>query len=233
MNHNPLDKHAPQPVVTVLKVAHLAIKNNNYLVVDPVTRDALLIDPAWQPDTIGAALADAGGRLRGILLTHAHPDHVHLARPLSEQHRCPVWMSAREVAASGFQAERLIAFDAAPWQAGSLRVEPLPTPGHTPGCVCYRIGSHLFTGDVLFNEGCGICPDLDAAYAMYDSLELLKASVAPHTRIYPGHTYLAPPGLTFASVLERNLYLQFRDRESFAAYRLRPGQDPRKLFDFR
>lgn len=225
-----------EPDVTLVRVAHMTMKNNNYLVVDPLTRDALLIDPAWQADLIEAALADAGARLCGILLTHAHFDHVHLAQPLSSRHRCPVWMSAQEIAASGFHAERLVAFDpfdGASWQVGRLQIEPLLTPGHTPGCVCYRIGSHLFSGDVLFNEGCGLCPDLAGAHAMYDSLALLKARVAPNTRIYPGHTYHAPPGQTFEAVLSGNIYLQFRDRHSFAAYRLRKGQDMRKLFDFR
>lgn len=233
MNGSRRDDCAVEPTVTVLCVSQNTMKNNNYLVVDPLSRDALLIDPAWQPDLIETALTDAGARLRGILLTHAHFDHVHLARPLSSRHCCPVWMSAREIAASGFSAERLVAFDAAPWQVGRLIVEPLLTPGHTPGCVCYLIGSHLFSGDVLFNEGCGFCPDLEAAHAMYDSLALLKARLAPHVRIYPGHTYHAPPGLTFMEVLARNIYLQFRDRHSFSAYRLRKGQDLRKLFDFR
>lgn len=233
MNAIRLGEHLVEPVVTVLRVAHLAMKNNNYLVVDPVTRDALLVDPAWQPEIIEAALADAGARLRGILLTHAHADHVHLAEPLSERHACPVWMSAREIAASGYRAARLAGFDAAPWQVGRLRIVPLATPGHTPGCVCYLIGAHLFTGDVLFNEGCGMCPDVAAARVMYDSLAMLKARLAPHTRVYPGHTYFAPPGLTFTEVLERNMYLQFRDPHSFAAYRMRKGQDVSRWFDFR
>lgn len=232
MNGFPSGDHIVEPVVTLLCVSHMTMKNNNYLVVDPGTRDALLIDPAWQPDVIEAALAQAGARLRGILLTHAHFDHVHLAQPLSERHGCQIWMSAREIAASGFNAKRLIALGPAPWQVGRLRIEPLLTPGHTPGCVCYLIGSHLFTGDVLFNEGCGMCPDLAGAHAMYDSLAMLKARVAPHTRVYPGHTYLAPPGQTFAEVLGHNIYLQFGDRHSFAAYRLRKGQDTRKWFDF-
>ena len=222
-----------QPEVVVLHVARGFMKNNNYLVIDPATRQAVLVDPAWEIEVIEAALAEHRAQLSGILLTHAHFDHIDLARPLSQKYACPVWMSWREIAASGFQAERLIGIDETPWSLGRLRIEPIPTPGHTPGCVCYLIGDHLFCGDVLFAEGCGICKDLDAAHAMYDSLCLLKRRLSAHTRIYPGHTYVRPPGRSFAEVLGCNLYLQFRDRDSFAAYRLRKGQSERKLLDFK
>ena len=49
---------------------------------------------------------------------------------------------------------------------GRHTFEVIHTPGHTPGSVCYRIGANLFTGDVLFAEGCGLCPDADSADRM-------------------------------------------------------------------
>lgn len=221
------------PEVTLIEVAAGAMKNNNYLVVDPATRQALLIDPAWQRDKLEIALRQAGARLSAIAITHGHFDHVHLAGELSAAHDCPVWMSQREIDATGFDLPRLQPIDETPRALGALRIEPILAPGHTPGCLCYRIGDHLFAGDVLFLEGCGLCRDEAAAYAMFDSLERLKRELAPTTRIHPGHTYLRPPGLPFAEVMRWNMYLQFTDKHSFAAYRLRRGQDPRKLFDFR
>jgi hydroxyacylglutathione hydrolase len=68
---------------------------------------------------------------------------------------------------------------------------------------------------------------------MFDSLEKLKARLQPHTHIYPGHTYLRPPGQRFADVQNCNMYLHFPDRRAFAAYRLRAGQSARRLLDFR
>ena len=105
--------------------------------------------------------------------------------------------------------------------AEALRLEP---------CGSSRIGNNLFTGDVLFAEGCGICMDVPSAFAMYDSLERLKRRLHPDTHIFPGHTYVRPPGQKFSEVLRCNMYLQFNDRESFAAYRLRKGQT--RLLDF-
>ncbi|SAL32886.1 beta-lactamase domain-containing protein [Caballeronia udeis] len=219
--------------VVVLHVAHERMKNNNYLVVDPVTRQAVLVDPAWEIGKIEAALAAEQAVLCGILITHSHPDHINLAKPLSELYGCPIWMSKREIEVSGFRAERLVGIDETPWVVGNLTITPLLTPGHTPGCVCYQIGEELFTGDVLFVEGCGICQDVASAHAMFDSLSMLKRRLSPLTRIYPGHTYDKPPGLTFDEVFKRNIYLQFRDKDSFAAYRLRKGQSAKQLFAFR
>jgi len=87
-------------------------------------------------------------------------------------------MSKAEIAFSGFSARQLIALDGAPWTVGQMVIEPIFTPGHTPGCVCYLIGDDVFTGDVLFAEGCGICPDVPAAHAMFESLKNLQARLS-------------------------------------------------------
>jgi hydroxyacylglutathione hydrolase len=217
--------------VHIIRVARGPMKNNNYLVA--AGGDAVLVDPAWDMEAIHAALGDSGAALRGILVTHGHPDHIDLARPLSELHGCPVWMSRQAIAASGFAAPRLVAIEQNPWSAGALRIEPIFTPGHTPGCTCYLVDGHLFSGDVLFAEGCGICPDVAAAHRMFDSLERLKARLAPETRIWPGHTYGLPPGQRFADVMKHNMYLHFADRDAFAGFRLRGGQSMARLMAFR
>lgn len=221
------------PRVIVIQVARHVMKNNNYLIVDPATRQAVIVDPAWQMETIQSALANAGCDLRGIVLTHAHPDHIDLARPLADLHDCPIWMSRQEIDVSGFQAKQLIAIDETPWRVGQMLIQPLLTPGHTPGCICYSIGNNLFTGDVLFAEGCGICPGTAAAHAMFASLQRLKSVLKPHTRIFPGHTYVRAPGQRFSDVLSHNMYLHFPDQESFAAFRLRSGQSRERLLAFR
>lgn len=220
------------PRVIALHMCHLAMKNYNYLVVDPGTRLAVIIDPAWEMEKIDAALLDERAELRGILLTHSHPDHIDLARPLAEKYDCPIWMSKQEIAASGFSAARLIGIEERSWTVGEMLIEPIFTPGHTAGSTCYRIGDNLFTGDVLFSEGCGICNDLPAAYAMFESLERLKGKSTPHTRVFPGHSYGQTPGRTMAQLRQENIYLQFSTRESFAAFRLRRGQDRARLYGF-
>ena len=220
------------PQVVVLKMCHEFMKNYSYLVVDPSSRLAVIVDPAWQMEKIDQALMHMQAKMSGVLLTHSHPDHTHLAKPIAETYDCPIWMSKEEIAASGFRAEQLIGIDTTSWVVGQMRIEPIFTPGHTPGSMCYLIADNLFTGDVLFAEGCGICPDIEAAHAMFASLQRVKMRVKPLTRIFPGHSYGQPPGQILRQLLKENVYLQFSDKESFAAFRLRSGQDPRKMFSF-
>ena len=141
--------------------------NYNYLVVDSISRQAVVVDPAWELGKIESAIEDCDAKLNGILLTHSHPDHVHLAESISEIHNCPVWMSQIEIAASGFNCRRITGIDETPILVGHIKVQPLLTPGHTRGSMCYKIGNSIFTGDTLFAEGCGICPDVPSANAMF------------------------------------------------------------------
>jgi hydroxyacylglutathione hydrolase len=216
----------------VLETQYQSIKNYNYLVVNPISRQAVIVDPSWQMEKIDQALLDAQATLIGILITHSHPDHIHLAKPTAEKYGCPIWMSKEEIEASGFNASQLIAIDTSPWAVGEMLVEPILTPGHTPGCVCYLIGDALFTGDVLFAEGCGMCPDTHAAHAMFASLQHLKGRLQAQTRIFPGHSYGKPAGQLLADLLKDNIYLHFADEHSFAAFRMRSGQSIAKMFRF-
>lgn len=226
-------RREPVPQVTVLRMSNLSMVNYNYLVVDPASREAVIVDPAWQMEKIDQALHAASASLSGILITHTHPDHIHLARPLAANYDCPIWMSKQEIAASGFRARQLIGIDALPWMVGEMLIQPILTPGHTPGCMCFLIGDNLFTGDVLFAEGCGVCPDTAAAHAMFFSLEHLKTRLEPQTRIFPGHSYGQPPGQPFSQLLRQNIYLQFSDQHAFAAFRLRRRSGALGLFDFK
>ncbi|MBP2858986.1 MBL fold metallo-hydrolase [Dickeya oryzae] len=211
--------------VTTIKVRRGRFINNNYMVLNRGTGQALLVDPAWEIDRLETALRTANAQLAGILITHAHPDHIDLAGCLAEKHGCPVWLSRKEAACSGFSTPAARWFDEQAWHVAGMLVRPIITPGHTPGSVCYWIGPHLFTGDTLFIEGCGLCANHDDAAHLFSSLERLKAILPGTVRIYPGHSYRYPPGLTFEEVFRYNVYLSFDNQELFTNFRMRKGQN--------
>jgi len=188
-----------------------------YVVFDPASRDAVVIDPVLDYDVlasrtstrsverIAALVRERELRVHYVLETHAHADHLSGSQWL-KQHlgaKVAVGEGIREVQATfrdaldlpqlatdGSQFDRLLA-DGEVVTAGTLRIETIATPGHTPACVTYKIGDALFTGDALFmhDYGTGRCDfPRGSAEALYDSVMRLYA-LPDATRVFPGHDY--------------------------------------------
>ena len=114
---------------------------------------------------------------------------------------------------------------------GGTTLQPWLLPGHTRGGLCWLAGDHLFTGDTLFINGCGICTGRGGdAGEMFETMQRLQRLCRADTRIWPGHGFGEEPGQTFATVLQKNVYLQLDDREMFIRFRNRKNQ--RGLMDF-
>ncbi|MGL6043208.1 MAG: MBL fold metallo-hydrolase [Sandaracinobacteroides sp.] len=197
----------------------------SYLISDPATAEAAIIDPVLdfdQPsgristrsaDAILAAVQAGGLKLRWVLETHAHADHLSAASYLKAKTGAAIAIGAHigEVQAifrprfgltgrnSGEGFDRLLA-DGDMLPLGTLALEVLHTPGHTPACVSYRTGDVVFVGDTLFmpDYGTARCdfPGGDAA-ALYRSIRRLLA-LPPETRLFLCHDYRAPGREQFA-----------------------------------
>lgn len=214
--------YANKKLVT-FRVTYQQMVNYCFLIIDPTTGDAILIDPAWEIDTIIQALIFHKATLQKIFVTHHHHDHLNLADALSEKFNVPIVLSKQEVECYNIQLNRVETFKQQTFiQAGSIYVQALPTPGHTAGSTCYLIDDMLFTGDTLFNEGCGMCIGKGAdPHEMYQSLEKLKRCLPGETRIFPGHKYGTELGQPFSELLRYNLYLCIPTEEKFVQYRMR------------
>lgn len=188
-----------------------------YLVSDPATRAAAIIDPVldFDPkaaristtsaDAVLAAVRDQGLDLQWVLETHAHADHLSAADYIRRETGAKVVIGAQirvvqrafddlfETETDGRVFDRLIA-EGESLSLGDLHVEVLHTPGHTPACVTYRIGDAAFVGDTLFMPDYGTAradfPGGDAA-TLYRSIRRILALPA-ETRIFVGHDYLPP-----------------------------------------
>lgn len=197
-----------------------------YLVSDPVSREAAVIDPVLDYDhrsgRVGHASAERlleaaraqGLKIRWILETHAHADHLSAAPYLREHSGAPVAIGEhiREVQAlfapvfdlhdlsqDASEFDRLLK-DGERLELGALQIEVLHTPGHTPACVSYRIGDAVFVGDTLFMPDYGTArADFPGGSArqLYASIQRLLG-LPPQTRLFMCHDYKAPGREQFA-----------------------------------
>ncbi|MCD6043632.1 MAG: ethe1 [Burkholderiales bacterium] len=174
-----------------------------YLLADPASREAVMIDPVFEQVRRDAALVDELGlKLAWTLETHVHADHVTGAWLLREKLGSRIAISAASGAEGAdryLKANERVSF-------GKRCLEAHPTPGHTSGCTSYVLDdrSMVFTGDALLIRGCGRTDFQQGdARTLYRSVRNELFSLPDDCLVYPGHDYR---GLTVTSVGEAKLY---------------------------
>uniref|UniRef100_UPI0030B9C918 MBL fold metallo-hydrolase n=1 Tax=Neoroseomonas eburnea TaxID=1346889 RepID=UPI0030B9C918 len=198
----------------------------SYLVWDPATKRGAVIDPVLDWDNrsgtadvafaerILAAAAEEGVAIDWVLETHAHADHLTAAPYIKAKTGAPIGIGehirdvqaifrpvfhADDVKPGGGDFDRLFR-DGERFPLGSLEVEVIHTPGHTPACIAYKVGDDVFVGDTLFMHDYGTAradfPGGDAR-VLYRSMKKLLA-LPPQTRLWMCHDYKAPGRDSFA-----------------------------------
>jgi glyoxylase-like metal-dependent hydrolase (beta-lactamase superfamily II) len=211
----------PAPEVVQIEVGLL--QNFCEILFCPTTREAAIVDPAWEADRLLREAEARGLRVTTALVTHTHEDHVEGVAALVERTGAAVVVSAREAARAQAPAgARLVdATDGLDVAIGRCGVRALFTPGHTVGGTCFLADGFVVTGDVLFVGGCGRSdfPGGDTA-ALWRSLQRL-AELPEETRVYPGHDYGPTPTSTIGYELRTNPYLRCETYEAFKVLRER------------
>ncbi len=190
-----------------------------YLVIDESTRDAVIIDPVLDFDPSSGKVQDKSLqeillyistnelRVRGILETHAHADHLSSSQILKQsfpeailgigerikgiQEVFKGYFNLPNLKVDGSQFDHLFK-DFEKVNFGSLTMVALPTPGHTPACMTYVFEDAAFTGDALFmpDYGTGRCDfPKGSAKDLYQSVSRILYTLPDNTRVFVGHDY--------------------------------------------
>jgi hydroxyacylglutathione hydrolase len=195
---------------------------NCSVVGDEHSREAIVIDPGDDVDTILAVLQKHGLRVTQIVVTHAHIDHVGGAVKLKKLTHAPILLNQNDdrllrmldIQASwlGMRDPGNVEVDETPddgdkvrW--GALEATVIHTPGHTQGSICLLISGEktLISGDTLFQGSIGRTDLPGGSYEKIIRSIHQKLLVLPgDTRVVPGHG----PTTTIAEERERNPFLQ-------------------------
>lgn len=227
-----------------------------YIVTDPQTRDSVVIDPVWDYDPAASVISTDSAQkvleyikaqelnVHYILETHAHADHVSGAQILKphipgskvgiganivkvQETFKKIYNLDQNFPTDGRQFDLLLK-EGEPLHAGTLKIETIYTPGHTPACSSYIIGDTVFTGDALFmpDFGTGRC-DFPAGSAqdLYNSVHEKLYKLPDDTRVFVGHDY-QPGGreLAYESTIgeqkQKNIQLTEKTtREEYVKFR--------------
>jgi hydroxyacylglutathione hydrolase len=216
----------------ILKQAEIGpMMNFVYLIGCEKTRDAAVVDPAWDAPAILKLAQDLNLKIKHILLTHGHPDHVNGLEALLEATDAIVYIHSDEVEymkevaqefgmSTDFLKRRSDKIqkvsDGDKILVGNLSVEVLHTPGHSPGSQCFLVEGCLFSGDTLFVDACGRV-DMPGGEPekMWSSLNQKLRSLEDGIIVYPGHDYGGSPTSTIGEQKRTNAYMNFSSVQQF------------------
>ena len=175
------------------------IDNNNYLLIDEESKEAALVDcSAVEPD-VKNTLEQYGAKLKYILLTHGHFDHVAGIRPTDAKivmhqndlhilNQTNMYLPAFGIPEINIPEIDIYVKDGDILKLGDTEIKVIHTPGHTQGGVCYLVDDMLFSGDTVFCESVGRC-DLDGGdfEQIVESIKTKIFTLPESIKIYPGH----------------------------------------------
>lgn len=206
----------------------------SYLIADPTTKEALLLDPVLEQVERDLQIIDELGlKLTQTANTHCHADHITGSGKIKALR--PDVTSAIAAASAAAADVKLSPGDTI--KVGSLRLTCLATPGHTNGCMCFYLPPSevrtglVFTGDALLIRGCGRTDFQEGdAGRLYDSVHSQLFKLPDSTLVYPAHDY---KGRTASSIAEEKAHNPrlTKSREEFVTVMDNLGLPPPKMLN--
>ncbi len=196
------------PLIRQMEIGPM--ENFVYFLGDPDSREVVVVDPAWEVDTIFKRAQEEDLKIVGALISHRHHDHTNGIGELLERVSVPIYIHKKDAEFTTFPRSTFTEMSHGDSiTVGKAKIDFLHTPGHTAGSQCFRIQNHLITGDTLFINGCGRCdfPSGDVE-EMYYTLTQKIMRLPEETVIHPGHNYAATPIATLGEQKKENPYLR-------------------------
>ena len=172
---------------------------NCYVIMDEKTKESAVIDPGGDADDIIKAIKAMDAKVKYIILTHGHLDHMGGVKELKKLYNVPVGISKHDEEYIE-KKEYIYADMGSSWKAdfhlkqndiiklGNLDIVCIETPGHSPGGMCFSVKDVVFTGDTLFQGSIG---RTDLAGGDFDllikSIKEKLMSLPESTTVLPGH----------------------------------------------
>ncbi len=174
----------------VRMIPHPPMRVTMYIVGDPATGDALVVDPGALPETVLETVRESGWRVTAYLITHGDADHIDALAAVYAQAPAPVWVhqGARSLVHGVDEANLNILTADGPFTVGPFALEALETPGHAPGHTAYALRDGVLVGDTVFAGSIGGTRTGNLEYA--EQLATIRAKLLTRddaTKFFPGH----------------------------------------------
>ena len=189
------------------------IGTNCYLVINEETKETVMVDPGAYPAKVKNAVKEQGLKLKAVLLTHAHFDHIMGLSDVMEDVKVPVYVEEADLpmmtdgesnlsstyVRGGYRFEEAVPVsDGQQLEIAGFQFRVIHTPGHTQGGVCYYIEEEkaLFSGDTLFCQSVGRTDfPTGKSSTLIHSIQDKLMPLPDDTMVYTGHEDMTTIGM--------------------------------------